>query len=58
MAEKNGQPPVPKNILDQEQEHILDLYIQSLDSYLDELKAFEKVQVEIETQHLKKILTK
>lgn len=47
-----------KSLLDQEQEMILDLYIQHLDNFYEGLKASEKIQVEIETLHLKKILTK
>lgn len=58
MAEKEPQQATPDNFLNPEQEALLDLYIQNLDSYLAELKASEKIQVEIETQHLKKILTK
>ena len=48
----------PNSILTQEQESILDLYVKRLDEIYDELKAADKVQVEIETRHLKKILTK
>ncbi len=44
-------------ILTGEQEALLDLYIQTLDSFREELKASERLQVEIETQHLKKILS-
>lgn len=44
--------------LTQEQEELLELYLQRLDFYLEELKAADAVQVEIETQHLKKILHK
>jgi len=48
----------PNHILTQEQEAILALYVKRLDEIYDGLKAAEKVQVEIEMQHLKKILTK
>ncbi|MCX2740720.1 hypothetical protein [Pontibacter anaerobius] len=44
------------HFLTQEQEALLDLYLQRLDTIFEEMKASEKVQVEIETQHLKKIL--
>lgn len=46
------------SILTPEQEEILDLYITHLDEFYKALKQAEKVQVEIETLHLKKILTK
>jgi hypothetical protein len=45
-------------ILTVEQEALLDQYLHHLDGYLEELKSSEKVQVEIETQHLKRILSK
>lgn len=45
-------------ILTPEQDALLDLYIKKLDAFLAEVKAAEKRQVEIETLHLKKILTK
>jgi hypothetical protein len=48
----------PHGILTQEQDAVLDLYIQHLDKHFEELKLSEKLQVEIETMHLKKILTK
>lgn len=47
-----------QKILSAEQEAILDLYVSNLDNYFDNLKKSEKVQVEIETLHLKRILTK
>ncbi len=46
------------NILTPEQDMLLDLYLKTLDKFSENLKASEKIQVEIETQHLKKILTK
>jgi len=46
------------SILTQEQETILELYLQRLDTFYEELKASEVMQAEIETLHLKKILTK
>jgi uncharacterized protein related to proFAR isomerase len=47
-----------KKILTTEQEAILDLYVSNLDNFFENLKKSEKVQVEIETLHLKRILTK
>ena len=58
MALEEAQQPTPDNFLNSEQEALLDLYLQNLDRYLEELRASERIQVEIETQHLKKILTK
>lgn len=47
----------PDSILTGEQEELLDLYIQNLDGYYAEMKSSDAIQVEIETQHLKKILS-
>ncbi|MDX5423249.1 MAG: hypothetical protein LPK07_07235 [Hymenobacteraceae bacterium] len=58
MTEDNKQQNTPKKLLTEEQETILDLYIQKLDAVYEQLKTSEQVQVEIETQHLKKILFK
>lgn len=57
MADAKDLQNIPHSILTEEQEALLDLYIESLDRYREELKASEKIQVEIETQHLKKILS-
>jgi hypothetical protein len=46
------------SVLTTDQEEILDLYISHLDEFYEALKLAEKVQVEIETLHLKKILSK
>ena len=46
------------SVLTDEQDAILDMYLKSLDTFWEEIKNSEKVQVEIETQHLKRILTK
>ncbi|RDC64446.1 hypothetical protein [Adhaeribacter pallidiroseus] len=46
------------NVLTVEQDVILDLYIQKLDAFFENLKESEKIQVEIETLHLKRIVTK
>ena len=51
-------PAAPDRLLTLEQEAILDLYIQNLDNIFEELKAADAVHVEIETEHLKKILSK
>lgn len=58
MANGNKQQdPSPPDILTPEQATLLDLYVQNLDNFLENIKASEKIQVEIETLHLKKILT-
>ncbi len=46
------------NLLTQEQEALLDLYINSLDNFMEAIRESEKLQVKIETLHLKRILTK
>lgn len=43
-------------LLTAEQEEILDKYLQNLDNVFENMKASERVQVEIETLHLKRIL--
>lgn len=59
MAEAAGKiEPNQKRILSPEQDALLDMYINSLDTYFEEIKNSEKVQVEVETLHLKRILTK
>lgn len=47
-----------QGILTQEQDALLDMYIERLDNFLNDVKASERIQVEIETLHLKRILTK
>ncbi|WP_114783796.1 hypothetical protein [Botryobacter ruber] len=47
-----------QRILSSEQEALLDLYIQKLDQFFEDVKTSEKIQVEIETLHLKRLLTK
>lgn len=49
---------VQHRLLSDEQEAVLDLYIQHIDNIFEEMKLSEKLQVEIETQHLKRILSK
>ncbi|MDQ3292110.1 MAG: hypothetical protein M3Q05_12560 [Bacteroidota bacterium] len=46
------------SVLTPEQDAILDLYLQKLDVFFEHLKESEKIQVEIETLHLKRLLTK
>jgi hypothetical protein len=46
------------SLLSQEQEALLDLYINSLDNFMEAIRESEKLQVKIETLHLKRILTK
>ena len=45
-------------ILNEEQEAVLDMYLANLDNFLATIQESENVQVETETLHLKKILTK
>jgi len=44
-------------VLSAEQDAILDMYLKSLDNFWEEIQNSERVQVEIETQHLKRILS-
>lgn len=46
-----------RSILTVEQEALLDGYIQKLESKYESLKLAEKIQVEIETEHLKRIIS-
>ncbi|WP_197088700.1 hypothetical protein [Rufibacter radiotolerans] len=46
-----------EDILTHEQDALLDLYLSHLDTYFENLKTTEKIQVEIETLHLKRILS-
>lgn len=55
-AEKQNTPL--EIVLTPEQEEILDLYINNLDNFFEEVKQSEKTQVEIETMHLKRLLSK
>jgi hypothetical protein len=55
-ADKNKKMP-QDIILTAEQEEILDLYLKNLDTIFEEIKESEKMQVEIETLHLKRILS-
>lgn len=47
-----------KGILTPEQDALLDVYIQNLDDFFENIKVSEQIQVEIETLHLKRILSK
>jgi hypothetical protein len=59
MAEGEGKEQAPRpGILTPEQEAVLDLYIKHLDTFFEDQKELEKLQVEIETLHLKRILDK
>lgn len=44
-------------LLNEAQEDVLNLYLLRLDNYIEKMKDAEKTQVEIETLHLRKILT-
>ncbi len=59
MADGNNNRELkPESVLTPEQDAILNLYLQKLDAFFEQLKESEKIQVEIETLHLKRILTK
>lgn len=44
-------------ILTPEQDALLDMYLKNLDNFFENIKESEKIQVEIETLHLKRILS-
>ena len=54
---KQTQRLKPGQVLTPEQEALLDLYLQKLDDFFRNAEEAEQIQVEIETLHLKKILT-
>ncbi len=56
MADRGKQDIAPERLLTMEQEGILEQYIIALDNYYEALQASEKLQIEIETEHLKKVL--
>ena len=58
MAIDNSKPVNPDSVLSAEQEAILELYLENLDNFFEEVKQSEKTQVEIETLHLKRILSR
>lgn len=58
MVNEKREQSLQGAILTPEQEELLDLYIQKLDSYYEELLQAEKTEVAIETLHLRRILSK
>ncbi|MDQ3535393.1 MAG: hypothetical protein M3421_07170 [Bacteroidota bacterium] len=58
MKGKDVSKDQQSSLLSQEQEALLDLYINSLDNFMEAIRESEKLQVKIETLHLKRILTK
>lgn len=58
FKDKKEEATNPHRILSSDQEAVLDLYIQHIDNIFEEMKLSEKLQVEIETQHLKRILSR
>lgn len=58
MTDDRQEKGTGDNVLSQEQERILDMYVESLDDFYLRIKKAEKIQAEIETLHLKRILTK
>jgi hypothetical protein len=54
--DKPKQTPL-HSILTEEQDALLDSYILKMESKYESLKLAEKIQVEIETEHLKRILS-
>ncbi|WP_190300361.1 hypothetical protein [Rufibacter hautae] len=57
MASDSSPNESLESVLTQEQDALLDLYLNNLDNFFENQKNAEKIQVEIETLHLKKILT-
>lgn len=57
-SEDTSKETFSATILNEEQENVLDLYLTRLDSFLSEAQESENIEVETETLHLKKILTK
>lgn len=58
MGEDKRENQAGLTILSREQEAILDFYLENLDSFSAALQAAERTEVEIETEHLKRLLTK
>lgn len=58
VTNNRGNDKKQNSVLTSEQEAVLDLYIKTLDNFFEAVKESEKIQVEIETLHLKRILTK
>ncbi|MEJ8801975.1 hypothetical protein [Pontibacter sp. H249] len=57
-GQRPSTPAAEGIVLTQEQDELLDLYIQELDSFYEELRQAEKTAIAIETTHLKRMLTK
>ncbi|WP_181307703.1 hypothetical protein [Rufibacter sp. XAAS-G3-1] len=57
MADNSSSTASLEGVLTQEQDSLLDLYLNNLDNFFENQKNAEKIQVEIETLHLKKILS-
>lgn len=58
MADDSPKKKPESSILTHEQDVLLDMYLKNVDDFFESIKETEKVQVEIETLHLKRILTK
>lgn len=58
MREDKSENQTGITILSREQEAILDLYLENLDRFSAGLQAAERTEVEVETEHLKRLLTK
>lgn len=58
MGEDKNENQPGLTVFSREQEAILDLYLDNLDSVFAGLQAAERTEVEIETEHLKRLLTK
>ncbi len=56
MMDRGKQDIASERLLTLEQQGILEQYIVALDNYYEALQASEKLQIEIETEHLKKVL--
>jgi len=57
MADKATAETELGAVLTQEQDALLDQYLHNLDAFFENQKNAQKIQVEIETLHLKKILS-
>lgn len=58
MGEDKKKHESQHSILTAEQDAILDMYLDRLDDYFKNIKEREEMEVEIETLHLKRLLTK
>ncbi len=58
MADVEPKEEIPQpRILTPEQDVLLNMYLKNLDNFFENIKESEKIQVEIETLHLKRILS-